>query len=80
MGLSHFHLGTADKQVLYIYFLGVLVEMHVPQAQHVLKNNYLKIIVLQKMERDPQIIRGYKWHVNKNWKVKKQFGGPHIFI
>jgi len=46
----------------------------------VLKNNYLKIIVLQKMERDPQIIRGYKWHVNKNWKVKKQFGGPHIFI
>jgi len=72
MGLSHFHLGTADKQVLYIYFLGVLVEMHVPR--------YLKIIVLQKMERHPQILRGYKWHVNKNWKVKKQFGGPHIFI
>jgi len=45
----------------------------------VLKNNYLKIIVLQKMERDPQIIRGYKWHVNKNWKVKEQFGG-RIFL
>jgi len=45
----------------------------------VLKNNYLKIIVLQKMERDPQIIRGYKWHVNKNWKVKVQFGG-RVFL
>ena len=31
------------------------------------------------MERDPQIIRGYKWHVNKNWKVKEQFGG-RIFL